>query len=62
MKLLEFVMQFFDEASCIAKLKEIRDKEDKYGGNGMTNFMLPNLKAETGSYQICIQGIYPSRN
>ncbi|MFA6873234.1 MAG: phage tail protein [Bacteroidaceae bacterium] len=35
---------------------------NKYGGNGMTNFMLPNIKTETGSYQICIQGIYPSRN
>jgi len=34
----------------------------KYGGDGVTNFMLPDIKAETGSYQICIQGIYPSRN
>ena len=29
MKLLEFVMQFPDELSCIAKLKEIRDKQEK---------------------------------
>jgi len=35
---------------------------NKYGGNGSTNFMLPNLKAETGSYQIYLDGIYPSRN
>ncbi len=34
----------------------------KYGGDGVTIFMIPDMKTETGSYQICIQGIYPSRN
>lgn len=34
----------------------------KYGGDGTTNFKLPNLNMETGSLQICINGIYPSRN
>jgi len=31
MKLLEFVMQFPDESSCIAKLKGTRDKQVKTG-------------------------------
>ncbi len=34
---------------------------NKYRGNETTNFMLPNLKAETGSYQICLNGIYLPR-
>ncbi len=34
----------------------------KYGGDGRTVFNLPNLTTESGSYQICINGIYPARN
>lgn len=35
---------------------------NKYGGNVHNGtFMIPNLKAEIGSYQICVAGIYPCR-
>jgi microcystin-dependent protein len=42
----------------------------QYGGDGRTNFQLPNLAALTEAdggttpirYIICLQGIYPSRN
>lgn len=34
----------------------------KYGGDGRSSFELPALNAETGSYQICVQGIFPMRN
>ncbi|MEX8494400.1 phage tail protein [Sphaerotilus sp.] len=35
-----------------------------YGGNGQTTFCLPKMAApmEGMSYQICIQGIFPSRD
>jgi microcystin-dependent protein len=35
-----------------------------YGGNGQTTFGLPKMAApmEGMSYQICIQGIFPSRD
>ena len=37
-----------------------------YGGDGITNFMLPNMQSVTASgaevkYIICTQGVYPSR-
>lgn len=32
-----------------------------FGGNGTTNFKLPDIKTQIGSYQICMNGIYPPR-
>ncbi|MBB2182439.1 tail fiber protein [Lachnospiraceae bacterium MD1] len=38
----------------------------KFGGNGTTNFALPNLQGaepEPGTgYYICVEGVYPSRS
>lgn len=36
----------------------------KYGGNGKTTFGLPKMDAPMPgmSYQICVQGIFPSRD
>jgi len=36
----------------------------EYGGNGTTNFALPNLTAQAPNgttYSICVDGVYPSR-
>ena len=33
----------------------------KYGGDGVNSFNIPDLSTETGSYQICTEGYYPSR-
>lgn len=35
-----------------------------YGGDGVTNFLLPNLQHHNPnvSYIICVQGVFPSRS
>jgi microcystin-dependent protein len=36
-----------------------------YGGNGTSNFALPNLTSQAPNgttYSICVNGVYPSRN
>lgn len=54
---------------CDGRTLEVRQYQalfsllfNKYGGDGMNNFKIPNLSTETGSYQICINGLYPTRN
>jgi microcystin-dependent protein len=57
-------------AICAGQLLPIDDNEvlftllgTRYGGDGISNFRLPNISAPTNmNYIICIYGLYPSRS